>query len=230
MSIRILLADDHAVVRRGLHVMLSTQGGLELVGEASNGLETLALAQRLAPDIILMDLQMPVLDGLATMERLRESGSTAKVIVLTSFADQTHVLPAVRAGARGYLLKDVEPEELIRAIRRVHEGKIELHSEVAGQLLELVAAAEPPAGAPAADTPAARTGLLAAVGAGPFAALTRRELEVLGLIASGKNNKEIAAALFISEKTVKTHVSHVLDKLGVPDRTQAALLAAKHGL
>lgn len=218
MSIRILLADDHAVVRRGLQVMLSTQSGIELVGEASNGIETLALAERLAPDVILMDLQMPVLDGLATMERLRASGSSAKVIVLTSFADQSHVLPAVRAGARGYLLKDVEPEELIRAIRRVHEGKIELHSEAAGQLLELVSAAEPV------------TEPSATLANSPFGELTRRELEVLSLLASGKNNKEIAAQLFISEKTVKTHVSHVLDKLGVPDRTQAALLAAKHGL
>ncbi|MDG0792598.1 response regulator transcription factor [Cohnella ginsengisoli] len=218
---RILLADDHAVVRRGLHVMLSTQGGLELVGEASNGIETLELAERLAPDIILMDLQMPVLDGLATMERLRDNGSQAKVIVLTSYADQDHVLPAVRAGARGYLLKDVEPEDLIRAIRRVHEGKIELHSEIAGQLLELVTAADHPAVEP--QLPAAKPG------ASPFGELTRREREVLELLASGKNNKEIAAALYISEKTVKTHVSHVLDKLGVPDRTQAALLAVKHG-
>ncbi|SFA80579.1 two component transcriptional regulator, LuxR family [Cohnella sp. OV330] len=221
MSIRILLADDHAVVRRGLHVMLSTQGGLELVGEASNGIETLELAARLAPDIILMDLQMPVLDGLATMERLRDNGSEAKVIVLTSYADQDHVLPAVRAGARGYLLKDVEPEDLIRAIRRVHEGKIELHSEIAGQLLELVTAADHPA----VDSRLPAVGSVAS----PFGELTRREREVLELLASGKNNKEIAAVLYISEKTVKTHVSHVLDKLGVPDRTQAALLAVKHG-
>ncbi|TJY40694.1 response regulator transcription factor [Cohnella pontilimi] len=214
MTIKLLLADDHAMVRKGLQVFLSTQPDLELVGEASNGMEVLEKAALLLPDIILMDLQMPVLDGMETTKRLKEVQPSVKVIVLTSFADQAHVLPAIRAGARGYLLKDVEPEELVRAIHRVQEGKIELHPEAAGQLVNLVSAPEPP--------PESRD-------ASPFSLLTKREQDVLRLLAAGKSNKEIGSALFITEKTVKTHVSHVLDKLGLADRTQAAILAVKNG-
>ncbi|MDF2960784.1 MAG: response regulator containing a CheY-like receiver domain and an DNA-binding domain [Paenibacillus sp.] len=216
MNIKLLLADDHAMVRKGLQVFLGTQPDLELVGEAATGLEVLEQAAQLQPDIVLMDLNMPLLNGIDATKRLKVSHPHMKVIVLTSFSDQDHVLPAVRAGARGYLLKDIEPDELVKAIRRVYEGKVELHPEAAGQLMNLIADSE--------QAPAEK-----AVPASPFTGLTKRELDVLRLIAAGRNNKEIGDILFITEKTVKTHVSHLLDKLGLTDRTQAAIIAVKHG-
>ncbi|WP_082084112.1 response regulator [Paenibacillus beijingensis] len=215
MTIRLLLADDHAMVRKGLQVFLNTQSDMELVGEASNGLETLDKAAALQPDVILMDLNMPGLNGIEATKQIKAAFPNVKVIVLTSFSDQDHVLPAIRAGAKGYLLKDVEPEELARAIRRVYQGQVELHPEAAGQLMDLIAEAEPP------KPPERNPDLLAE--------LTKREQEVLRLIASGKSNKEIAEILVITEKTVKTHVSHVLNKLGMADRTQAAIYAIKYG-
>ncbi|UUZ82967.1 response regulator transcription factor [Paenibacillus sp. P26] len=163
---------------------------------------------------------MPGMDGVEATRRIKAAHPEVKVIVLTSFVDQDHVLPAVRAGARGYLLKDIDPEELARAIRRVHQGQVELHPEAAGQLMNLVAA-DPPSGEGYSSPPGITT---------PLSGLTKREQEVLRLIASGKSNKEIGEALFITEKTVKTHVSHLLDKLGLADRTQAAIFAVKHGL
>lgn len=214
-KIRLLLADDHAIVRRGLQLFLKMQKDFELVGEAATGQEVLERVAELEPDIVLMDLHMPVLDGIEATRQIKASHPGVKVIVLTSFSDQDHVLPAVRAGARGYLLKDIEPDELAQAIRRVHAGQVELHPEAAGLLMEQIA--NPGGAAPE------RTGT-------PFDELTAREREVLQLIASGLSNKEIAAALHITEKTVKTHVSHVLEKLGLSDRTQAAILAVKHGL
>lgn len=224
MTIKLLLADDHTMVRKGLQVFLATQTDLELVGEAANGQETLDKVSELLPDVVLMDLNMPVLDGIEATKRLKLSYPDVKVIVLTSFADQHHVLPAIRAGAKGYLLKDIEPEELVRAIRRVYQGQVELHPEVAGQLMHLVAAQEQSVlFDPDGISPVSRS-------TSPLTQLTKREQEVLRLIASGKSNKEIAEALYITEKTVKTHVSHLLDKLGVADRTQAAILAVKHGL
>lgn len=214
MSIRLLLADDHAMVRKGLQVFLSTQPDMELVGEAASGQEVLEKTAALQPDIILMDLNMPILTGMEATKQLKLTHPDVKVIVLTSFSDQDHVLPAIRAGARGYLLKDVEPEELVRAIRRVHQGQVELHPEVAGQLMNHVA---DPEGADVSNSD-------------KLLELTRREKDVLKLIASGRSNKEIGEALFITEKTVKTHVSHLLDKLGLTDRTQAAIYAVKHGI
>ncbi|MBM7567211.1 response regulator [Paenibacillus sacheonensis] len=220
MAIRLLLADDHAMVRRGLQVFLATQPDIELVGEAANGEETIERAEALRPDVVLMDLNMPVLNGIETTKRLKLAYPEVKVIVLTSFSDQDHVLPAIRAGARGYLLKDIGPEELVMAIKRVHDGKVELHSEAAGLLMSLVASpeAQPVAGA-AVGSPAE----------GSYGQLTPKEMEVLRLIARGRSNKEIGEALFITEKTVKTHVSHLLDKLGLTDRTQAAIYAVKQG-
>lgn len=221
MKIKLLLADDHAMVRKGLQVFLSTQPDLVLVGEATNGQEALDQVNALSPDVVLLDLNMPVLNGIETTKQLKRSHPNVKVIVLTSFSDQDHVLPAIRAGANGYLLKDIEPEELVRAIHRVHQGQVELHSEAAEQLMNLVANSEPRA----SSIPNSSTLIL---GYTPDE-LTKREQEVLQLIACGKSNKEISTALMITEKTVKTHVSHLLDKLGLADRTQAAIYAVKLG-
>jgi len=213
MTIRILLADDHPMVRRGLQSFLQTQPDLAVAGEASNGLETLEKVAELRPDVVLMDLVMPSLNGVEATKRIKENFPSVKVIVLTSFADEEHVLPAIRAGASGYLLKDVEPEELASAIRRVHEGRTALHPDAAERLMNgLAEEGKPPAPEPAASR------------------LTSRERQVLELIAAGRSNKQIAAELFITEKTVKSHVSHLLDKLGMSDRTQAAVYAVKQGL
>ena len=214
-KIRLLLADDHAIVRRGLQLFLKTQPDFELVGEAATGQEVLERVAELQPDIVLMDLHMPVVNGIEATRQIKASHPAVKVIVLTSFSDHDHVLPAVKAGARGYLLKDIEPDELAKSIRQVYAGKVELHPDVAGLLLEQIANPE--------DSAPERN-------ATPFDELTAREREVLQLIASGLTNREIAEALFITEKTVKTHVSHILGKLGLSDRTQAAILAVKHGL
>ncbi|MFC9706948.1 response regulator [Paenibacillus sp. NPDC056933] len=242
MPITILLADDHAMVRRGLHVFLSTQSDMEVVGEASNGLEALEQAEELHPDVVLMDLHMPVLDGIETARRIRTLLPGIRIIVLTSFSDQDHVVPAVRAGVKGYLLKDIEPENLAVAIRNVHAGQVELHPAAAGQLMHVMASSELSVNdghlrANAhTDTPPQNKEQHGQVNescsidrSGGPDMLTRREREVLGLIAQGLSNKEIAVQLVITEKTVKTHVSHLLDKLGLADRTQAALHAVRNG-
>jgi DNA-binding NarL/FixJ family response regulator len=208
--IRVLIVDDHAVVREGLRAFLDLQAGIEVVGEAGDGEAAIAAAERLRPDVILMDLVMPRLDGIAAMRRLRRTDAVVRVIVLTSFAQDDRLLPAIQAGAAGYLLKDVEPQELARAVRAAHAGEALLDPGVAARLVEMIAA---PAGAADDDR-----------------GLTRREREVLGLIARGYANKRIALELRISEKTVKAHVGHVLAKLGVSDRTQAALHAVRAGL
>lgn len=227
MTIGLLLVDDHAMVRRGLQVFLSTQPDIKVIGEASNGSEALERTAELQPDIILMDLHMPVMDGIETAKQLRISHPQVKIIVLTSFSDQDHVLPAIRVGIKGYLLKDIEPEALVVAIRKVHSGQVELHSEAASQLMNLMAASTPEQldvsnsdlnGS--SSTPVTITG---------SELLTPREQEVLDLIALGMSNKEIASKLVITEKTVKTHVSHVLGKLNLSDRTQAAIFALKSG-
>jgi two-component system, NarL family, response regulator LiaR len=207
--IRVLIADDHAVVRQGLRTFLELQEGIEVVGEAADGEEALDAVQRLAPDVVLMDLTMPRLDGLAAIERLRERASATRVIVLTSFGDE-RVLPAIRAGAAGYLLKDVGPPELVQAIRSVHAGESLLDPALTATLMEQLAR-----GGSRHD--AAQS-------------LTEREREVLGLIARGLSNKRIARELGVAEKTVKAHVSNILGKLDLSDRTQAALYAVKEGL
>jgi DNA-binding NarL/FixJ family response regulator len=215
MTIKLLLADDHAMVRRGLQVFLSTQNDIKLIGEAATGQETLTQVAALQPDIVLMDIHMPGMSGIEATKQIKLSHPDVKVIILTSFSDQEHALPAIRAGAKGYLLKDIEPEDLVRAILNVHNGKVELHPDVAGQLMSQFADADQDA------SPSVDHGI---------PELTAREQDVLKLIASGKSNRTIAEELFISEKTVKSHVSHVLSKLGMTDRTQAAIYAVKHGL
>ncbi|WHY19268.1 response regulator transcription factor [Paenibacillus sp. G2S3] len=227
MTIGLLLVDDHAMVRRGLQVFLSTQPDIKVIGEASNGREALERTAELQPDIILMDLHMPVMDGIETAKQLRISHPQVKIIVLTSFSDQDHVLPAIRVGIKGYLLKDIEPEALVVAIRKVHSGQVELHSEAACQLMSLMAASTP-------EKLDVSNSDLNSLSTTPFAMtgaelLTPREQEVLDLIALGMSNKEIASKLVITEKTVKTHVSHVLGKLNLSDRTQAAIFALKNG-
>jgi len=210
-AIRVLIVDDHAVVREGLRTFLQLQDRIEVVGEAGDGEEALEQAARLRPDVILMDLLMPRLDGVSAMRELRTRASPSRVIVLTSFLDDDRLMPAIEAGAAGYLLKNVEPAELARAVRAAHAGEALLDPTVAARLVQRIAAR------PSATGFESRR-------------LTRREHEVLELIARGRSNKRIASALDISEKTVKTHVGHVLAKLGVSDRTQAALLAVQEGL
>lgn len=206
--IRVLLVDDHQVVRRGLRTFLEIQDDIEVVGEAGDGAEGVARAEELKPDVVLMDVKMPGMDGIEALRKLRELGNPAKVLIVTSFTEQRTVVPALRAGASGYVYKDVDPDALAGAIRSVHAGHVLLQPEVAGALLSQD---------PGNDT-------------GRGSTLTEREREVLGLIADGRSNREIARALVLSEKTVKTHVSNILMKLDLSDRTQAALWAVRHGL
>ncbi|MFB7219287.1 response regulator [Streptomyces sp. NPDC056227] len=207
--IRVLLVDDHQVVRRGLRTFLEIQDDIEVVGEAADGAEGVARSEELRPDVVLMDIKMPGTDGIEALRKLRELDNPAKVLIVTSFTEQRTVVPALRAGASGYVYKDVDPEALAGAIRSVHAGHVLLQPEVAGALL----AQED--GGP---------------GTGRGSTLTEREREVLGLIADGRSNREIARALVLSEKTVKTHVSNILMKLDLADRTQAALWAVRHGV
>jgi NarL family two-component system response regulator LiaR len=207
--IRVLVVDDHAVVREGLRAFLGLQEGIEVAGEAVDGEEAVEAATRLRPDVILMDLVMPRMDGVAAMRSLRERVPQARVIVLTSFLDDDKLLPALRSGAAGYLLKNAQPQELARAVRAAHAGEALLDPLVAARLVETLAADG---------------------GEEPLQRLTPREREVLVLIARGLSNKRIAHELALSEKTVKTHVGHVLAKLGVSDRTQAAVVAVRAGL
>jgi DNA-binding NarL/FixJ family response regulator len=204
-TIRVLVVDDHPVVRQGLRTFLDVQPDLTVVGEAADGESCVAEALRSRPDVVLLDLRMPGTDGLAALRGLREQGSPARVLVITSFTDPAAVLPAVRAGAAGYVYKDIDPPALAAAIRAVHAGHVLLNPDVAA----LLAAGD--------ATP-------------PVGRLTPRERVVLAEVARGRSNREIARSLVLSEKTVKTHVSSVLAKLGVQDRTQAALLAVRTGL
>jgi DNA-binding NarL/FixJ family response regulator len=206
MTIRILIVDDHGVVRQGLRMYLALDAELEVVGEAANGAEALRLAHELEPDVVLMDLVMPVVDGISATKAIRRELPEVEVIALTSVLEDSAVYGAMRAGAIGYLLKDTEADELCRAIKAAAAGQVQLSPPVAARLLREV----PP---PQDPEP-----------------LTEREIEVLQQLAQGKSNKEIAAALVIAEKTVRTHVSNILGKLGVSSRTQAALHAVRCGL
>jgi DNA-binding NarL/FixJ family response regulator len=206
MAIRIVIADDHSVVRRGLRMFLAMDPELVVVGEASDGEEAVHLARLLLPDIVLMDLLMPVMDGITATAVIRDELPDTEVLALTSVLEDASVIGAVRAGAIGYLLKDTDAEALCRAIKAAAAGQVQLTPQAAARLMQVVSAPESPE------------------------ALTERETEVLRLIAQGKANKEIARSLNISEKTVKVHVSNILSKLGVQSRTQATLYAIRIGL
>ncbi|MDX1664387.1 MAG: response regulator transcription factor [Candidatus Promineifilaceae bacterium] len=206
--IRLYLADDHPIVRRGIRDLLETEPGISLVGEADNGRDAVAGVEALAPDVILMDLVMPEMDGIAAIHRIKADRPDARILVLTSFATDDKVFPAIKAGALGYLIKDTAPADLLRAIGQVYRGEVVLHPSIAQKLLSEIAG-EPPAAAPDPLTP--------------------REVEVLQLIARGQSNQEIAEALTISVATVYTHVSNILSKLHLASRTQAALYALREG-
>ena len=206
MAVRVLITDDHGVVRQGLKMFLSLDPELEVVGEATNGKEALDMTRELAPDVVLMDLLMPVMDGISATEAIRHELPDVEVIALTSVLEDASVSGAVKAGAIGYLLKDTEAEELGRAIKAAADGKVHLAPEAAARLMREVRVPERPE------------------------ALTERETEVLKLLARGKANKQIASSLYVTEKTVKAHVSSILAKLNVSSRTQAALYAVRAGL
>ena len=206
MTIRILIADDHAVVRQGLKMFLTLDPELEVIGEASDGAEALRLARELHPDVVLMDLLMPQMDGITATSAVRQELPDTEVIALTSVLEDASVVGAIRAGAIGYLLKDTNSDELRRAIKAAAAGQVQLSPQAAARLMREVRAPDSPE------------------------ALTERETEVLRLLARGKANKEIARALSIGEQTVKTHVGNILAKLGVRSRTQAALYAVRIGL
>jgi DNA-binding NarL/FixJ family response regulator len=206
MPIRILIVDDHSVVRQGLRMFLGLDAELEVVGEAANGAEALEVARQLTPDVVLMDLLMPVMDGVTATAAVRRELPDTEVIALTSVLEDASVTGAIRAGAIGYLLKDTGADELRRAIKAAAAGQVQLSPQAAARLMREVKAPDSPE------------------------ALTERETEVLRLLAQGLSNKEIAHTLVIGEKTVKTHVSNILAKLGVPSRTQAALYAVRVGL
>ena len=210
-KISVLIVDDHGVVRQGLRTYLELLADIEIVGEAENGFDAVEQARLLQPDIVLMDLEMPQLNGVEATRQILALNKRTKVIVLTSFSDDELVFSAIEAGATGYLLKDVDPAELHHAIQAVDAGEVQLHPDVLIKLIQRTAA-------PQKDTISAQGDL------------TPRELEVLAHIAQGRSNREIALSLSISEKTVKTHVGNILSKLHLSDRTQAAIYAHKHGL
>jgi len=207
--IKVLIVDDHAVVREGLRTFLGMLPDIELVGEAASSREALEAAAKKKPDVVLMDLVMPEMDGIEATRQIRAAHPEVRVIVLTSFAEEAKIFPAIRAGATGYLLKDVKPAELADTIRAVARGESRLHPDVTRKVLSGIAGGDP--------------------GKAVVEELTDREIEVLRCLARGRSNKEIAAELFIAEKTVKTHISNILAKLGFADRTQAAVYAVKHG-
>ncbi len=206
MTIRILLVDDHTVVRKGLRTFLKYDAELEVVGEAADGAEALSLARELTPDVVLMDLVMPVMDGIAATAAIRRELPEIEVLALTSFLEDASVVGAVRAGAIGYLLKDTQAEALCQAIKAASAGQVQLTPKAAARLIQAISAPESPE------------------------ALTERETDVLRLLAQGQSNKQIAHSLHNTEKTIKTHVSRILSKLGVQSRTQATLYAIRVGL
>ena len=209
-SIRVLIADDHAIVRKGLRALLATEPHIEVVGEAENGRQAVDEAERLKPDVVLMDLVMPEMDGLEAIRELRSRMARTRILVLTSFAGDDKVFPAIKAGALGYLLKDSSPEELVQAIRQVYRGESSLHPLIARKVLQEISR---PSDRPPTPEP-----------------LTEREVEVLQLVAQGCSNQDIADRLVITEATVRSHVSNILGKLHLASRTQAALYALRQGL
>jgi DNA-binding NarL/FixJ family response regulator len=209
-TIRILVADDHAIIRKGIRAMLETVPDIEVAGEAVNGREAVVAAEKLKPDVILMDLVMPQMDGIEAIRRIKAQQPDARILVLTTFAGEDKLFPAIKAGALGYHLKDSSPEELMQAIRQVYRGESSLHPLIARKVLEELAGSSERL--PTTDP------------------LTQRELEVLQLVAQGLDNQEIAGKLVLSETTVRTHVSNIMSKLHLASRTQAALYALREGL
>ena len=211
-KITVLIVDDHQVVRQGLHTFLELNEDVSVVGEAVDGQMAVEMVRQLDPDVVLMDLVMPRLDGISAIQQIKSQGLRSKVIALTSFTEDDKVFPAIQAGASSYLLKDVSPDDLVEAIRAVHRGEARLHPDIARKLMEQVAHH--------AVSPRQE----------PADSITDREREVIHLVAQGRSNAEIAQALVISEKTVKTHISNILSKLNLQDRTQLAIYAIKNGL
>ena len=211
-KIKVLIVDDHKVVRQGLRTFLELQEDVLVVGEAGDGESAVEMVRQLNPNVVLMDLVMPRLDGISATRQVKSLDSDIKVIALTSFTEDDKVFPAIQAGASSYLLKDVSPEELVEAIRAVFRGEARLHPDIARKLMEQVARRT----APTRES--------------PMENVTERELEVIDLVAQGRSNQEIANELVISEKTVKTHISNILSKLQLVDRTQLAIYAIKKGL
>ena len=209
-TIRILIADDHAIVREGLRALFATEPGMELVAEACDGVEAVEKARAMKPDVILLDMMMPRKDGLGAIHDIIEENPDARILVLTSFAEDDKVFPAIKAGALGYLLKDSSPQELLQAVRSVYQGEASLHPAIARKLMRELN--QPPSLPPTTDP------------------LTEREVEVLRHVAQGLSNDEIAEKLVVSERTVRTHVSHILDKLHLANRTQMALYAVREGI
>lgn len=208
--IRILIVDDHAIVRKGLRTLLASEPGFEVVGEAANGLEGVELAGLHKPDIILMDLVMPKMDGIAALTEIAKISPRPRVIVITSFGEDDKIFPALRAGAAGFLLKDTSPQDLLQSIRDVSTGKPSLHPSIASRLMQHVAPFEKEEDM--------------------LESLTEREIEVLKLVARGLSNIEIAGRMVISDRTVSTHLSNIMEKLNLENRTQAALFALRKGL
>jgi NarL family two-component system response regulator LiaR len=212
-TIRVLIADDHAIVREGLRWLISTEPNIVLAGEAVDGLDAVEKARLLQPDVILLDLVMPRLGGIEAIDEIKKENPDARILVLTSFAEDEQVFSAIKSGALGYLLKDSSPQELLRAIRDVYRGEASMHPTIAQKLMRELQRSARGTDLPPTEEP-----------------LTPRELEVLGLVARGLSNQEIADRLIVSERTVRTHVSNILDKLHVANRTQAALYALREGL
>jgi len=209
-KIRILIADDHAIVREGLRALIATEPGLDLVAEACDGVEAVDKSRTYKPDVILLDMMMPRKDGLGAIIDIIQQNPNARILVLTSFAEDEKVFPAIKAGALGYLLKDSSPQELLQAIRNVYKGEASLHPTIARKLMRELN--QPPSLPPTTDP------------------LTEREVEVLQLVAQGLSNDDIAERLVVSERTVRTHVSHILNKLHLANRTQMALYAVREGI
>ena len=220
-KIRVLIVDDHEVVRQGLRTFLELHDDprsatIVVVGEAANGVEAVELSTRIQPDIVLLDLVMPEMDGITATAKIIENAPQTRVIILTSFGEEDKVIPAIKAGAQGYLLKDISPDDLVQALIEAYRGEVQLHPKAAQRLMSAISKQDD-----SSSTLISQPG---------FDELTKREQEVLRLIADGKNNHDIADQLVISETTVKTHVSNILSKLHLKDRTQVAIYALKHGI
>jgi NarL family two-component system response regulator LiaR len=209
-AIRVLIVDDHTIVRKGIRALLTEIAGIEVVGEAADGQEAVAQANRLHPDVILMDLAMPKMDGIEATRQIKSSQPESRILVMTSFATDDKVFPAIKAGALGYLLKESAPEDLVEAIHQIHRGESSLHPIIARKVLEEITH---PSGGPPTPDP-----------------LTKREAEVLLLVAQGLSNQEIARKLYITDATVRSHVSNIMSKLHLASRIQAALYALREGL